>query len=347
MECLVKSRLKLCLLTCLMVGVCGLNAAQAINPKHYEAGIGKRIVQRMSSFFSKHVDLKKPAVLAMAVWLLNGAPAQAEHPDLNISTEHAVRQPTGGGTLANIHADWEFLKPIRGDKDFTQSFNYLVIEAGDFWRIMHLVYLGKSNDEHLFIGPRAFIRMGDGLIIDQTINSLVGRNGLIKENIVEITERRHIVHPVRKLFDTTILSIKDVDMTDHEPIVTAAYPNEGAELEMYSYLVTLENINNIKGYQLSKRACKAGSIDPNHGYGYNNCLIVPSPAVIGSPVVDKYNRLVGLYSGQEHLGENHIMTAFSTLVPLKLRDLEIEGYAVEASAKLATTWAQIKSQKQK
>jgi len=113
-------------------------------------------------------------------------------------------------------------------------------------------------------------------------------------------------------------------------------------LEMYSYLVTLENINDIKSYPLGRRSCKAGVIDANQGYGFNNCLIVASPAVLGSPVVDKYKRLVGLYSGQEPLGENQVMTAFSTLVPVSLKDLDIEGYAVDANDKVTMTWARIK-----
>ena len=307
-----------------------------------KSGIGKRIVQRLNQFISKHVDIKKPATaIAMAICLLNGTPAHAEQ-HLNIYREQTTEQRMVGEgeeqTLANIHRDWEIVKPPRGTKDFTHSFTYLLIEEANDRSIMHLVYLGKSGDEHFFIGMRIFILIwnGDEVIIDKTINSLVGRNGLIKENIVDMTEVKHIPSPVKKFYDLTILSIKDIDMTDYAPVATAPYPDQGRELEMYSYKPEWKN-NSLLG----KRSCKAGRINSKHGYGYNNCLSAYNfRRELGSPVVDKQNRLVGLYLGQKSI--RTVLTAFANLVPTKLGYLEMEGYAVDARDKIATTWGEIK-----
>ncbi len=95
-----------------------------------------------------------------------------------------------------VDADWELLKP-QEEKDITHSFNYLLIESGAWWRVMHLAYLGRSNDEHLFIGVRAFATLGEELIFNDPdkVNSLVSRDGLIQKNILDITERKHIPHP--------------------------------------------------------------------------------------------------------------------------------------------------------
>ena len=311
-------------------------------------GIGKRIVQRLKQFISKHVDIKKAAAIAMAIWLLNGGiPAHAEQqPELNIYQEQTTEQSMSGEgeeqTLANIHDDWEILKPPHGDKDFTHSFNYLLIEEANARSIMHLVYLGKSDDENFFLGLRGFIWNGDEVVIDKTINSLVGRNGLIKENIVDITEVKHIPNPVEKFYDLTILSIKDIDMTDYAPVVTAPYPDQGTDLKMYSYIIPEGKFWDPKSYPLGKRSCKAGRINSIHGFGYNNCLVVDSITSPGSPVVDKQNRLVGLYLGDKLLGEDQVLTAFASLVPTKLGYLDMEGYAVDAKDKIATTWGEIK-----
>lgn len=69
--------------------------------------------------------------------------------------------------------------------------------------------------------------------------------------------------------------------------------------------------------------------------GSENC-----DRLLGSPVVDKQNRLVRLYLGQKRI--RAVLTAFASLVPTKLGYLDMEGYAVDARDKIATTWAQIK-----
>ena len=163
------------------------------------------ITQCLNRFISKHVDIKKIVAITVAVWILHGIPIHI-HADWDKFWE-------------DVNAEWELLNPNE-NKDFTYSFNYLVMDFGGLWRVMHLAYLGKPNDEHLFIGARAFIMMNGEIVIDKAVNSLVGRDGVIKNKIVGITERKHIHHPDKPFYDLTVLAIKDVDMDDYEPIAT-------------------------------------------------------------------------------------------------------------------------------
>lgn len=344
---------KLCLLALLILGVSSSQSGLASSKALTESSVGKRIVQRLNQFVGKHIDLKKPAVLAMTLWMLNSAPVHAEPNPLNFHAAertHAIQQSVGDTqeSLANIDADWELLKPKpRGKRDFTYSFNYLLLEAGNFWRVMNLSYLGESASEgHLFLGARAFIVMNKEVILDQTVNSLIGRAGPIKENLFEITEVKHIPHPERAFYDLTILGIKDVDMTGYEPIATSPYPREGRALEMYSFLVNNVNFLDNQRYPLGKRTCTAGHFDATQGFGFNSCLISPTPAILGSPIVDaKRKRVVAVYSGQEEFGDPPVLTAYAAEVPTKLGDLDLEGYGIKVSSEtVTTTWAQVKKQ---
>ena len=285
------------------------------------------IIQRINQFISKYVDFKKTVAIAVAVWMLHGIPIPI-HADWDQFWE-------------NVNAEWELLKPNK-NKDFTYSFNYLVLEVGNSWRVMQLAYLGKSNDEHLFIGARAFIMLNGDMVIDQAINTLVGRDGVIKKNIVEITEHKHIPHPEKAFYDLTILAIKDVDMDDYKPIATSFYPDVDTDLEMYSLIVNTENALDFHNYPFGKRLCQAGHFDAERGLGFNSCLIQPTPAVLGAPIVDaNTKRLVAMYVDHEHHG-NDVFNLTAISVPVKLGGWGIEGYAVKADDKIATTWSNIK-----
>ncbi|MDE3268691.1 MAG: hypothetical protein OYH77_00220 [Pseudomonadota bacterium] len=343
--------LQLVVLSCLNAAIMQATNTQAFarSPALTETRVSKRITQRLRNFVAKHADFKKPMAIAMAVWMLNGVPAQASEPTLNITAETV--EPTAVAVMtgeteqinANIDNDWEIIKPHRGEKDYTYSVNYLLMEWGDFWRVMQLVYLGKSGKHDLFLGARALIIWQKELFLDQTVNSLVGRNGMIQEEIFDITERKHIPHPERSFYDLTVLEIEGLDMSEYEPIATSSYPAAGTNLEMYSYLVNQANALNAKNYPLGKRTCTAGLYDAKQGFGFNSCLIAATPAIIGSPIFSaKTKRLVAMYAGQEKFGENEVLTAYGTAVPVKLSDLDLEGYAVEANNKVATTWAEIK-----
>ena len=348
--------IKLCLVAFLMLGISSPQSSADVKSKALaESTVGKRIVQRLNQFVGKHIDLKKPAALAMALWMLNSAPAHAEqNHDLNLHTgkDYTVQYSAGEQEeLANIDADWELLKPSpQGEKDVTDSVVYLAMKAGTMWRIMHLTYLGPANGEHLFLGPRNLITTIDGeVIIDLSINTLIGKEGVIKEDIAEITELKHIPHPEHSYYDLTVLAIKDINMAGYEPITTAKYPNEGQDLEMYSYLVNEDNIFDFHNYKLGKRTCTAANLNAVKGFGFNDCLITPTFAVLGSPIVNDKDKLVAMYAGQEELDGVPIPNAYSILVPTNLRDLDLEGYAVEPNddATIVTTWAQIKSPKRK
>ncbi|MCG9133430.1 hypothetical protein J5I95_17300 [Candidatus Poribacteria bacterium] len=353
--------IKLYLVAFLMLGISSpQSSANSKSKALAESGLGKRIVQRLKQSVGKHIDLKKPAALAMAVWMLNGAPVQAEQNPLHSGSQHALQQSAGEQELANIDADWELLQPKQqGEKDVANSFVYLDIELrpdpNRAWVTMHLSYLGKSADgEHLFLGMHFLKTIGleNEVVRDQAVPSLVGREGLIKKNIdhIDIIEVKHIPHPEDPLYDLTILAIKDVDMAGYEPIAIAKYPAEGTDLEMYSFILNHENFRDVFNYPLGKRTCTAGNFNAAKGLGINNCLISFSPAVMGSPIIDADSKhLVALYAKQEEIGDGNVLTAFSVATPvIKLEDLDLEGYAVEPDdTTIVTTWAQIKSLKRK
>ena len=338
--------IKISIVVCLTVGVCGFQAD--VEAKSHGGLAKSGIGQRLRQFVSKHID--RPAALAMAVLMLNGAPVLAEEqPDRNLTSGSQDSVQTVQTTeLANIDADWELLEPVgkNDKKDFRDSFNYLLMDARAFVMVMHLAYLGEShNGEHLFIGPRVFIVTNNEVVINRTINTLIGRDGVIKENILEITERKHIQHPEDDYYDLTILGMKGVDMADYEPIATGSYPTrENTDLEMYSYLVNVENVRKPRSYKLGKRDCTSGRFDADQGFGFNSCLIADTFAVLGSPIVNaKTKRLVAMYSGQEEFDGD--LVAYSVAMPVKLDDLGIDARAVDARDKIATTWARIKSDK--
>lgn len=265
--------------------------------------------------------------IVVVVWMLHGIPIPI--------------QADWDQFWDNVNAEWKLLNPNK-NKDFTYSFNYLVLEVGNFWRVMQLAYLGKSNDNHLFIGARAFIMLNGEIFIEQAINTLVGRDGVIEKNIVELTEHKHIPHPEKVSYDLTILAIKDVDMHDYQPIVASSYPDVDTNLEMYSFIVNTENAIDFHKYPLGKRLCQAGHFDAERGFGFNSCLIEPTPAVMGSPIVNaNTKRLVAMYVGHEHHG-NDVFNRTAISVPVKLEDWGIDGYAVKADDKIATTWSNIK-----
>lgn len=82
--------------------------------------------------------------------------------------------------------DWQRVTS-RSAEHLKSSF-YLVLDAGDLWRVMHIEYLGlNEDDEPLFVGLRAFtvVRDGDAEhdILDQVEASLVGYDGLIQQGV--------------------------------------------------------------------------------------------------------------------------------------------------------------------
>lgn len=276
----------------------------------------------------------------------------------------------------NVEAEWEQINP-NGNKDYTYSFHCLFQYNLRTLVMWHLVYIGESNDEYLFIG-NSWVNLS----LNSTQSALIGRNGLIKadrfafdnvgwlipdnnggwmkQDILDINERKRFAHPHNEFYDLSIFAIKDIDMTDSRPITTGPYPQEGSDLEMYAFhwerhvtdLVIdgiflekeiVDNNGNIidifdaHQYPFGKRLCQAGRLEDARGLALDSCLGV---GTYTTPIVDANTKeLVAIYFGDEPVDEDNIFNRVAISVPIPK---EIQGYSVEAKDKVATTWADIK-----
>ena len=222
---------------------------------------------------------------------------------------------------------------------------YLVLDAGDLWRIMHIEYLGlNEDDEPLFVGLRAFTVMRDGdvehNILDQVEASLVGYDGLIQQGVaVEI--EKVFPHPERRFLDLVMLTLTEIDMSEYLPIKVELWPMKMlTELEMLSYRADLaDNKLGFFAYQPMRRSCVAGSFFVKQGVAMHSCVVPHNPASIASPIFSKQSgALVALHVGYDTDGLPYAAPAPPALVSISNATL-----AVSAEQKTATLWGKIKS----
>ena len=145
-------------------------------------------------------------------------------------------------------------------------------------------------------------------------------------------------HPHHKAYDQTLLTIKDFDYEDYEPISLADYPEPDTELQMLSYRVNAANLLLHFDYPLEQRQCHAIGFNVEETKVMNTCHIPFTYAVYGSPIFDKKEgRMVAFYYGTTKDGD-----AFGTPMLPELQEYMRKALAVEAQGKLATTWGALK-----
>ncbi len=227
-----------------------------------------------------------------------------------------------------------------------KSSAYLLLDAGDLWRVMHVEYLGmNADDEPLFVGLRAFTVMRDGKgiehdILDVVEASLVGYDGLVEQG-VDIEIKRVFAHPERRFLDMVVLTLAGVDMRDYEPIKVELWPMKAlTELEMLSYRADLaDNALGFFAYPAMRRSCVAGDFFVRQGIAMHTCVVPQNPASIASPLFAKDSgALVGIHIGYD---EDGLPYAAATSPALMSMSDTILG--VNPKQKAAVSWGEIKA----
>lgn len=243
-----------------------------------------------------------------------------------------------------VAQDWQRVTS-RSEEHLKSTF-YLLLDAGDLWRVMHIGYLGPNEDDKpLFVGLRTFtiIRNAKGVerdILNKVEASLVGYNGLIKQG-VEIKVEEVFPRPERPFLDLIVFTLAGVDMSEHEPIKVELWPMKLlTELEMLSYRIDLANNElGFFSYPAMRRSCVAGNFFVNQGTAMHTCVVPHNPASISSPIFVKENgALVAL-----QIGYNEDGLPYAVAAPPELVDFSNATLAVSAKQKTATRWGEIKS----
>ena len=287
---------------------------------------------------------QKLVVTVMAASLIGGASLAAPRLQLDFSYD-AEKLQDGQEVRALNDADIERAwKRVRNNPPpHQQSVFYLIIDGFDIgWRVMHIEYIGDSKKgEPLFVGPRAYLLSGvdrngePKFVLHWAQPSLVGHDGLIKQN-VEIEEITHFSHPYHMSYDQTLITIKDVDLSEYEPISIATQPEPGTELTMLSYIVRDEGVLKFFNYPLEQRNCHAVDFDAEDMMVVHSCHIPHTPAVIASPIFAE-DTLVALYYG---VTKNE--DAYGSALLPELLDYMAKTLAVDAQDKMTTTWGEVK-----
>ena len=213
-----------------------------------------------------------------------------------------------------------------------QSVFYLLLDGFNLGkRIMHIEFIGYSEDnEPLFVGARNYLLSGEEkngkqeLILRWAQASLIGHNNFTAHN-VEIKEVKYFSHPVHYAYDQTLLVIKDIDMSEYEPLRLSTHPKPETPLTMLSYRVRQKNLLKIFDYPLERRACTTDFFAAEDLMLVHDCHIPISPSIQASPILNaQTNALVALYFGE--------LLSYMA----KARD-------VSPHDKMATTWGQVKS----
>ena len=220
---------------------------------------------------------------------------------------------------------------------------YLLLDGFDVgWRVMHIEYIGNSKrDEPLFVGPRPYLLSGidkngkPKFVLNWAQPSLVGNRGLIKQN-VEIEEITHFSHPYDKAYDQTLITIKDVDLSEYKPISIAAHPETGTELTMLSYRVRAEDLLKFFNYPLERRNCQALAFDAEDLMVVHSCHIPHTGAVLASPIFAE-DKLVALYYG---VTKNE--DAYGSVLLPELRAYMAKTLDVTPQSKMTSMWGEIK-----
>ena len=225
---------------------------------------------------------------------------------------------------------------------------YLLIDLPSHWRVMHIEYVGNFTKggrigKPLFVGTRYYVlkrRDEDGkdkFVFEDAVVSLVGHDGLVIEN-AEVEEVTYFSYPDSPYYDQTLLTIKDFDYEDYEPIRLADVPKPDTELKMLSYRVNDANLLHHFGYPLEQRKCRTVGFDAEKTKVVHNCHIPYTPAVNGSPIFDKQaGTMIAFYLWPASDGN-----AFGKPVLPELQEYIRKALAVESQGKLATTWGALK-----
>lgn len=244
-------------------------------------------------------------------------------------------------SIPSLAQDWAKVN-ARSEEHLKSTF-YLLLDAGNLWRVMHVGYLGMNEDRKpLFVGLRAFIVVRDGRgvehdILDEVEVSLVGYDGLIKQG-VEIEVERVFAHPERRLLDIAVLNLAGVDLKEYRPINIDLWPMKRlTELEMLSYRLDLaDNELGFFAYPAMRRSCVAGNFFVNQGFAIHSCVVSQNPFGIGSLIfVKESGTLVALHINENEDGLPYAVTAPPELVSMSL--------AVNPQQKATTLWGAIKS----
>lgn len=289
--------------------------------------------------------VKKLVTVVSSVALISGASLAAHKPQLDFRYDaQELRQGQEVRALNNedeIEREWQRVR--NNPPPHQAAVFYLLIDGFDIgWRVMHIELIGFSKKgEPLFVGPRRYLLSGVGrngepkFVLHWAQPSLVGHDGLIKQN-VEIEEITHFSHPYHMSYDQTLITIKDVDLSEYEPLSIAAQPEPGTDLTMLSYMVRDADVLKFFDYPLEQRDCLAVDFDAEDMMVVHSCRIPHTPAVVASPIFAK-DTLVALYYGVTDENEAY----GSALLPELLNYME-KMLAVEAQGKATTTWAKMK-----
>ena len=278
-------------------------------------------------------------------------------------TKHWQKLVVGGATLAMLYSssteltadvdDWQRVRAGRMQQRHHAASFYLVIDLGNFWRTMHVQYIGDNDDGiPLMVGSRRYIVgtvKANNNIIDNAQLSLVGTSGLIAEG-VDVQEIQNILNPTRAEFNLTVLTIDGVDLGEIQPMIVAeTYPELDTEVEMLSYRSDLaDNLLGFFDYPAMHRDCLAGNLFPTDGLAITTCTIPAGPATIGSPLFIKDSgELIGFYHGivdgltVEIEGQKHLVGR-AVVTPPALREFTAGGLNVEARGKATVVWGKLK-----
>ena len=207
---------------------------------------------------------------------------------------------------------------------------------------MHIEYIGNSKKgEPFFIGMRHYLLSGKNkqgepkFVLRWAEVSLVGHEGLIKQNI-ELEEIAYFEHPYHMSYDQTLITIRDVDLNEYEPLSIAAQPEPSTELTMLSYIVRNEDLLHFFNYPLKQRNCRAVAFDAEDLMVVHSCHIPHTPAIVGSPIFAQ-DTLVALYYGETDKAESYGSALLPELLAYMAKTLD-----VEAQGKMTTTWGAVK-----
>ena len=305
-----------------------------------EQGVAKPSLRRDVG----HV-VKQGAVAAVASLVLGAGVVVASEGQLDFDQDYVwpTRKVEHALTDEEIERDWRRVR--NNSPAHYQSVFYLLLDGFKLGkRVMHLDFIGyNENDEPLFISARNHLlsgkkKNGEPQFIWRWVQaSLVGQHGLLAQNIA-VEEIKHFSHPAHEAYDQTLLVIKDVDLSDYEPLRLASYPAPATPLTMLSYRIRQENLLEVFAFPLEQRACHADFFDPTDSMLVHDCHIPISPSVHAAPIFNaETHALVALYYGVRPDGKPYA----AVLLPDLLNYLH-QALTVKTQDKMTTTWGEIK-----
>ena len=285
-------------------------------------------------------------VVASGIFVLGGI-ATANSMQIAILPAEYLEEVESNDTRAltdeEIELAWRRVR-INAHRPY-QSVFYLLLDGFNLGkRIMHIEFIGYSKDnEPLFVGARNYLLSGEKkngkqeLILRWTQASLVGHNNFAAHNI-EIEEIKYFRHPAHESYDQTLLVIKDIDLSEYEPLRLSTHPKPETPLTMLSYRIRQENLLKIFDYPLERRACTTDFVAEADLMLMHDCHIPISPSIQASPILNaQTSDLVAIYFGVRSDGK-----PYATLLLPELLSYMASTLDVSSHDKMATTWGQVK-----